>query len=712
MKTYPEEEKRGLIVLILVFVGLALGIITAGYFYYRNYEKHYRAEVERQLSAIAELKVGELVQWRAERLSDAAIFYQNTAFSALAQRYFDDRGDAEAQAQLQTWLGLVQQHYQYDHIFLLDAQGVEQLTMPDDTTPVASILAQHVSELSQTKQVTIVDFYRDEFDQHIYLTLLVPILDTNDSNRVIGALAMRIDPERYLYPFISRWPTPSETAETLIIRRDGNDALFLNELKYQKNTALTLRIPLESKDTPAVKAALGQVGVVEGVDFLGVAELADVRAVPDSPWFLVARMDTAEVYAPLRARLWEMIVFFGTLLFGADAGVVLIWRQQRMRFYRQRYQAAEALRALSSRQEAILAAVPDIIMEVDHNKVYTWTNQPGLEFFGEDVIGKEASFYFEGKQDTYREVQSIFNGAENMIHIESWQRRKDGQKRLLSWCYRALKDEDGKVTGVLSSARDNTERVEAEQEIRALNANLEKRISERTAQLEASNKELEAFAYSVAHDLRSPLRAIDGFSRVILEDYADKLDAEGQRVLNIIRSNTQKMGHIITDLLELARVTRSEMQFSTLDMTMLVNSAYREVASAELQQGFSFSIAPLPQAYGDLILLRQVWSNLLSNAIKYTLPKSVRSIEVGAYTEASMNVYYVKDNGVGFAKYTHKLFGIFQRLHKAEEFEGAGVGLAIVQRIVARHRGHAWAKGKINQGATFYFSLPKKEAND
>ena len=164
MKSYPEEEKRGLIVLILVFVGLAVGIITAGYFSYRNYGKQYRAEVERELSAIAELKVGELVRWRAERLSDAAIFYQNTAFSALAQRYFDDRGDAEVRAQLQTWLGRVQQYYQYVHIFLLDAQGVEQLVVADEPTPVTSILAQQVSELFQTRQVTMVDFYRNEFD--------------------------------------------------------------------------------------------------------------------------------------------------------------------------------------------------------------------------------------------------------------------------------------------------------------------------------------------------------------------------------------------------------------------------------------------------------------------------------------------------------------------------------------------------------------------
>jgi PAS domain S-box-containing protein len=587
--------------------------------------------------------------------------------------------------------------------------------MPDDTTPVSSILAQHVSELFQTKQVTTVDFYRNEFDQRIYLALLVPVLDTNDANRVIGALAMRIDPERYLYPFISNWPTNSQTAETLLIRRGGNDALFLNELKFQENTALTLRIPLGSKDVPAVKAALGQVGIVEGVDYRGVPVLADVRAVPDTPWFLVARMDTAEVYAPMRARLWEMIAFFGALLF--RAGVVLIWRQQRMRFYRQRYLAAEALRESEVRYRLLFQnltagfALHVIILDDEGAPCdYRFLEiNPAFEALtglkAQNIIGKTVLQVLPDTETDWINRYGKVALTGEPIHFESFSRVLGKHYEVSAYATRP-----GRFATLFL---DITERKQAEQEILKLNVELEQRIGERTAQLEASNKELEAFAYSVAHDLRSPLRGIDGFPRVILEDYADKLDAEGKRVLNIIRLNALKMDHLITELLALTRVTRSEMQFSPLDMTTLANSVYQEFASAEVQQGFSFSVAPLPQAYGDLTLMQQVWSNLLSNAIKYTLPKSVRNIEVGAYTEPSMNVYYVKDNGVGFdPEYAHKLYGVFQRLHKAEEFEGKGVGLAIVQRIVARHGGHVWAEGKINQGATGYFSLPKKEVND
>jgi light-regulated signal transduction histidine kinase (bacteriophytochrome) len=240
-------------------------------------------------------------------------------------------------------------------------------------------------------------------------------------------------------------------------------------------------------------------------------------------------------------------------------------------------------------------------------------------------------------------------------------------------------------------------------------ATLEKRVKERTGQLETANKELEAFSYSVSHDLRAPLRSIDGFSKIMMEEYSNKLDAEGKRILNVIRSNTQKMGELITDLLDLSRVTRDEMKTVRVDMTTLANSVFREIASPDAQKQYAFSIEALPDAYGDPSLLRQVWRNLISNAIKFTATKDVRHIEIGARSEDGMTVYFIRDSGVGFdPQYTHKLFGVFQRLHTTEAFEGTGVGLAIVQRIVHRHGGRVWAEGRIGEGATFYFALPSK----
>jgi PAS domain S-box-containing protein len=233
-------------------------------------------------------------------------------------------------------------------------------------------------------------------------------------------------------------------------------------------------------------------------------------------------------------------------------------------------------------------------------------------------------------------------------------------------------------------------------------AELELRVAERTA-------ELEAFSYSVSHDLRTPLLTIDGFSRMLLEDHSDGLNAEGQRLLKTICSNSQNMGRLIDDLLAFSRLGRQEMRPSVINMSELTGAVCAELQATASERKLQFDLRPLPLAHGDQAMIRQVWINLLSNAIKFTSPRDVAMIEVGAAEEENHNVYYVKDNGVGFEmKYADKLFGVFERLHSDDEFAGTGVGLAFVQRIIHRHGGRVWAEGRVGEGATIYFTLPRK----
>jgi signal transduction histidine kinase len=263
---------------------------------------------------------------------------------------------------------------------------------------------------------------------------------------------------------------------------------------------------------------------------------------------------------------------------------------------------------------------------------------------------------------------------------------------------------------ILEGDRALRERTE---QLRSLNAELEQRVEERTRKLQEANKELEAFSYSVSHDLRAPLRAIDGFSRILLEDYAHKFDEDGKRVLDVIRSNTQNMGRLIDDLLAFSRLSRKQIEASPVNMSELASDVFQKLKPALADQNVQFNLAPLPGTTGDPALIRQVFVNLLSNAAKYSKPRAETVIDVNGHCENGDCVYSVKDNGVGFdMTYAPKLFGVFQRLHSVEEFEGTGVGLAIVQRIIHRHGGRVWAEGKVDEGATFYFSLPKEKAPD
>ncbi|MES2468279.1 MAG: PAS domain S-box protein [Verrucomicrobiota bacterium] len=263
------------------------------------------------------------------------------------------------------------------------------------------------------------------------------------------------------------------------------------------------------------------------------------------------------------------------------------------------------------------------------------------------------------------------------------------------------------VQDVVERCWATIERGTAEETIHQLNTELEERVIERTSQLEAANKELEAFSYSVSHDLRAPLRGVDGYVRMLKEDCADRLDAEGNRMLDVVSSEAKRMGQLIDDLLRFSRLGREQIQSTPIDMTALARRAFECPTRLEPEFPPRFELRQLPVAQGDLGMLRQVFVNLIGNAVKFTRHQATPLIEVGGSSGDDELIYYVRDNGVGFdGQYGHKLFGVFQRLHTGEEFEGTGVGLALVQRIIHRHGGRVWAEGKPGQGATFHFTLP------
>jgi PAS domain S-box-containing protein len=369
-----------------------------------------------------------------------------------------------------------------------------------------------------------------------------------------------------------------------------------------------------------------------------------------------------------------------------------------------------ALSEANALLQALMDNVPDHIYFKDTQSRFirnsrSQTNALGLSDPAQ-AVGKSDFDFFPHAAKAYEEEQEVMKSGKPLIDFEEWVVWPDGRETWVSTTKMPLRDASGQTIGIFGISRDITERKRTEQAIRQLNTDLEKQAAE----LQTANKELEAFSYSVSHDLRAPLRAIDGYTRILIEDYESILDSEGKRVCNVISKEARRMGQLIDDLLYFSRLGRREMHSSRIDMKALAVSVFNELIKEEKSERIDFQIAKLPSVKGDITMMRQVWMNLLSNAVKFTSKKERAVIEVGSKPSKDELIYYVRDTGTGFdMEYSNKLFGVFQRLHSESEFSGTGVGLAIVQRIIRRHGGRVWAEGEVDKGATFYFALPRKE---
>lgn len=283
----------------------------------------------------------------------------------------------------------------------------------------------------------------------------------------------------------------------------------------------------------------------------------------------------------------------------------------------------------------------------------------------------------------------------------------DGQRKWIRTTSTAIY-EDNRIVRIIGTLMDITQRKQAEKEIFELNRDLEQRVVERTAELEAVNTELADFSYSVSHDLRAPLRHIDGYLELLQKRMADSLDELSSHYLTSIMNSSRRMGTLIDSLLAFTRMRRTQISWDTLDLNCLVHDVIDQLTQDKNQRRIHWQITDLPTVNGDPIMLRIVLMNLISNAIKFTQTRVVAEIAIGSQTTENETIIFVRDNGVGFdMAYADRLFGVFQRLHRNDEFEGLGIGLANIRRIIRLHGGKTWAEGKLNEGATFYFTLPK-----
>lgn len=363
MNQLANKQQRILIISILFFLLLVASIIFVGYEFYHNFELKSRAEAEDSLSATANLKVNGLADWRNDLLNYTNFIYKNQTFSDTFTLFTQDTQNIEAQKHLRNWLEAYQEYEEFDRIYLLDTQGTRILSVPETIPPADAQILERIPEALRSGQITVIDLYRNEQDQHVYLAILAPIIDEQDPQRVIGFLSLRVDPDARLFPILSGKIADSAMAESFLVRLEGNEAVFLNPLRFKPDAALNLRTSFDNKDNLEVKAALGQTGIVEGLDFRSVAMIGFVQAVPNSPWLLVTQMNTSEIYNPIRVYFGRTILVTSTIIFYSGLGLVLIWRQRQLKFYQSEAEAAEILRATEDALRALTQELDDKVRE-------------------------------------------------------------------------------------------------------------------------------------------------------------------------------------------------------------------------------------------------------------------------------------------------------------------------------------------------------------
>lgn len=621
---YNKSIKQKLISYLLIIA--VLPILLGGYLAFNSGRKSTEDQIISHLTSIADLKTSEIEIWITERVKDtktlAEDHHMRDYLIALETELESEKQISEDDHKVQNKLQIMK--HGYKRVFLVDSSG--RIVASTDKEDIGrKLIEEYVWKPMTSQELYIEDIFRSSEDE-ILMAFSAPIFESHlEDNKkiynVIGVIVLEMNMEETLYPIIGNWPGMGRTGETLLVRREANEVLFINELRHMSNTALSMRINVNSDiATPAIFASEGDDGILRAKDYRGVEVLSAYRYISLMEWGFVAKIDQSEAFAPITS-LKKKIEMFTISLILLVIGFAF-WISKGF-------------------------TGPIISLQKSMEKISE----------GDFSVTSEVK-----RGDELGQLSTSFNIMTQKLKMS----------------YTALEEEIRKHKQTEES-------------------------------LKYMVNELESFSYSVSHDLRAPLRAIAGFSNIVLEDYAQKLDAEGQRYLGIIDENSKFMGKLIDDILNFSRIGRQDIKSSNINMEKLVKSVYEELKTSLPDRKLKFKVKKLPPAQGDKAMIHQVFVNLIGNAIKFTKPKKNAVIEVGGNADGDQNVYYVKDNGVGFdMKYVDKLWGVFQRLHSAEEFGGTGVGLAIVQRIINRHGGKVWAEGKVNEGATLYFTLPKK----
>lgn len=658
----------------------------------------YREREAARIEAMATLRAGQVTTWLQERIGRAEF----AGHSPMVELYlrWRDGGETAAHDRLLFRLSHFHQASGGHSVLVMDDQGQIVAGTPNAEQQASPLLREAARRAIDSGKPQYTDLYGHDGAPP------APRIDVVSPFNLVGtparaALVVRLDPRDFLFPTLREWPLPSRTATSVLVRREGD---FLVEPHSRT------RLPLSSPDLLAAKVIRGDVPLgqaVDALDFRGQPVLGVLRPIAGTDWFLMAKIDHDEAYAEAwRNALW--IAAAGVLaLLAMGVGAYWFRERQALQFARiERAHQEEKLRALQL-LDAIAQGSTDSIFAKDRAGRYLLCNKAGCEALGktmEEIIGNDDRALFppaEAARLAASDARAMTQGRTVSYEVELPTPR--GLSTFLT-TKGPLRNTAGEVTGVFGISRDITERSRISAELDLHRHHLEALVKERTAALERTVSDLEAFSASVSHDLRGPLRTVNGFAMLLERSEASALSDSGRHKLARIIAGAAMMDRMIEDILACSRAERVEMTFRPVDLNELVGKLVRELAPA--CPNSHISAGPLPVVQADPTLMGQVFNNLIGNALKFSAGQSPPRVEIGTQEGPDGTEIFVRDNGVGFdAAQSDKLFAPFQRLHRAEDFAGTGVGLSIVKRLIERHGGRIRAESTPGERTTFAFTL-------
>ncbi len=718
----------------LVVIALAVVVLAASAIVFSYYRQE--ARQSERLAAIVELQANRIAEWVHHRIGELHFIRTDHRFADLYRRWHE-RGDVASRDLLLGQLTEYAVANEYRGVLVLDESGMvvgREGGLKRETPPELRDAAVRAVNTGESQQTGV--YYLEKSSLPIRIDFVVPLAPPGE--RAHAAVALRIDPRDGVYPALGVWPSENISGEAVLWRRDGDSALAMSEFRQRPGSAGRLRLSLLDQDLAVSRVLLGNVSpgmAFEGRDYTGALALAVARPVQGTDWWLIAKIDHDEIYAPaLREAVWIVLACV-LALFAAGVGAYGYHEREALHYALAEHADREdKLRALQL-LESIADASTDAIYAKDLDGRYLLFSREASRMTGktkEQVIGRDArSIFPAGEADLIKEGDARIIAEGRVQTYEEAVTTVTGESIHLS-TKGPLCDADGQVVGTFGVSRDITLRKRHETQLREQARLLEQRVAERTLDLSkevqsrarAENEvrelntalrahatalertvgDLEAFSYTISHDLRAPLRAINGFTTLLSRSESERMSPEGRTMLARVLASSSRMGRMIEDILAYSRAEREQLRLGPVDLGLLVAGVVEELAPA--YPGATVAVESLPVVQGDPAMLRQILANLVGNALKFSSQRKDARVDIGVRERDGRPEISVRDNGAGFdMQYADRLFGLFKRLHSDSEFPGSGVGLAIVKRLVEKHGGEIRVESAPGKGSVLSFTL-------